>query len=797
MLKAPLMILFVGWALCTAGVVLEYRNRTDNPIAMGILFGLAGAGLLAARAAGRSRTGWPRMRARLEDHTARVDLMSERYDWLWVALAAGLGLYLELVVVRYHASCFQLFAFFKNFSLLSCFLGLGIGYAIAHRGPLFTPLVLPMLACQMVFLHALRFTDAGELLQNPVSEFLAMGMSEPGLWFHAATVYGFLILVFCFNALCFVPLGQLAGRTMRRPPRLVAYGWNLVGSLAGIALFFAVSSLWQPPVVWVGLGVLGLLPFLSGPHRLASAIAAVIVLATLGTNIRTDQYDVYSPYQVLSVHLDRDPYPEIRVNHDYYQEIWNFSATGSGRSGIPLRAASRHYALPYAIKPRPADVLVVGSGTGNDVASAVRHGAGHVDAVEIDPAILALGRQLHPEQPYARENVTPIVDDARAFLRRTNKKYDLIVYGLLDSHTLLSGMGSVRLDSYVYTVNAFREARARLKPGGVIVLSFSMLKAELGRKLYLMLTEAFGGTPPTVYQTGYDVGVAFVIGEGVPKLAVNSAAPDLPFGADLEGLEEVTATYADAQLVADPSTDDWPFFYMPVRKYPVSYAVMIVALLAVAFVFVRALVGRGEGEAFASDAGPGTGALGGFSPPCFLLGAGFMLLETKAITELALFYGSTWVVVGVVIAAILIMAFLANLLLIRAGSVSPAVAYGLLLLSLAVSLVFAYGYGPSPSGPLGGRATRTVVITLPLFFAGLAFSTELKRSKSVGAALSSNLLGAMLGGCLEYNALYFGYRSLYVLAMVIYALAFFTSIRPRPVREPVVATVSASADGAA
>jgi hypothetical protein len=153
-----------------------------------------------------------------------------------------------------------------------------------------------------------------------------------------------------------------------------------------------------------------------------------------------------------------------------------------------------------------------------------------------------------------------------------------------------------------------------------------------------------------------------------------------------------------------------------------------------------------------------------------------MLLETKAITELALFYGSTWVVVGVVIAAILIMAFFANLLLIRVRSLPVIVAYGLLLAAMGASLAMSYTTPNGGSGEWTTRLLRTAIITLPLFFAGVAFSTELKRSASVGVALSSNLLGAMLGGCLEYNAMYFGYRSLYVVAMVVYALALAASL---------------------
>jgi hypothetical protein len=73
----------------------------------------------------------------------------------------------------------------------------------------------------------------------------------------------------------------------------------------------------------------------------------------------------------------------------------------------------------------------------------------------------------------------------------------------------------------------------------------------------------------------------------------------------------------------------------------------------------------------------------------------------------------------------------------------------------------------------------TFVLTLPLFFSGFAFSSELKKSASVAIALSSNLLGAMLGGFLEYNSMYFGYRSLYILALIMYGLAFWGSLRGR------------------
>jgi spermidine synthase len=84
------------------------------------------------------------------------------------------------------------------------------------------------------------------------------------------------------------------------------------------------------------------------------------------------------------------------------------------------------------VHPNPERVVVVGADTGNDVAMAMRMGAGHVDAVEIDPAILAIGTRFHPGQPYSNPRVRPVVNDARTFLRTTPNFYDMVVYGLLD-----------------------------------------------------------------------------------------------------------------------------------------------------------------------------------------------------------------------------------------------------------------------------------------------------------------------------------------------------------------------------
>jgi hypothetical protein len=342
--------------------------------------------------------------------------------------------------------------------------------------------------------------------------------------------------------------------------------------------------------------------------------------------------------------------------------------------------------------------------------------------------------------------VRAVVNDARSFLRTTERRYDLIAYGLLDSHTLLSASSSVRLDSFVYTVDAFREARDRLKPGGYLVLSFSVLNTDLGRKMKEMLREAFDGAEPVMISAGYDAAVVF--------LQSREGGLTLPAGVLESSGFTVTSRFDKPGARIHASTDDWPFFYMPRRVYPVSYLVILGMVLLGALALTANFVSERPRSSELSF---------------FLLGAGFMLVETKAITELGLTFGSTWEVIAVVIAGVLLMAFLANAVVQKFGIRRPQLAFILLLASLAAGwLVMGAGGFAST---VGGRVATVLLLTCPMFFSGIVFSTLLGARGSVSAVMSANLLGAMCGGLLEYNSMYFGFRFLYLVAMGFYGLA--------------------------
>jgi hypothetical protein len=702
-----------------------------------------------------------------EAHQQAVFLegIADRFLPIAIAGSAALSLFLELAVIRWQGTVFEFFAFYKNYGLLACFAGLGLGYALSRSKegiPLM--LVLPILAWQFILLIALRFglpTRPYSLEAIPFREQLNMGWTAT--LDQVGVIYLLITVVFFLTALAFVPVGQLCGKLMERKSQLSAYGLNLLGSVLGVALMFLVSFLWTPPVVWFGLCALGLLLFFARtPKTLLLGMGfAIVALLSLAWPVNPLWNKVYSPYQLLDIGYGRDGLMLIRAAGHYYQRVRNLSPAAVEASPDPaLRTVRDYYDLPYQIHPGLNEVAIVGAGSGNDVAAALRSNAKHVEAIEIDPAIQLAGKANHPERPYDDIRVHPVVNDARSFFRNTNGSFDLIVYGLLDSHTLLSHASSVRLDSFVYTVEGIREARSRLKEDGVLSLSFSVLNDALGTKFYQMMRDAFDGKEPVCIATDAEGAVTFA-----QSKSGNLSVP--PEVLSRVHFVDRSAFYRNSSLKVDVSTDDWPFLYMPRRVYPVSYLVVLGLIVLFSFVLY--------GSFFREP--PEVSQF-----PFFFLGAGFMLVETKAITEMGLAFGNTWRVIGIAIVSILIMAYLGNAIVRWLRVTSPYLPYLFLFVSLAVGWWIAKA-GGLPSTTVGKLGTA-IILTCPLFFSGIIFSTLLSAQSRISSVMSINLLGAMCGGILEYNSMYFGFRFLYVLATGLYALALLSSLRVRSARAP-------------
>ena len=699
----------------------------------------------------------------LSSPTKVFDKLNKKEIYFNIILAAGLSLFLELSIIRIHSSFLHFFSFLKNISLISCFLGLGIGYSLRNYKIFSINWIFPLLTIQIIILFLLSQTPISTILINPIAEQLAMGQDTARGFSHLIIIYTFLIFIYLFNALCFVPIGHLIAVTMTPVSGLKAYGYNLIGSLLGIILFILFSFFWTPPSVWILISFLIFLVinYKNKQKNLFSAFCVIIMAIFLSSSIKDNKQTIYSPYQNISIEYLTTPLNPIimQTSHLFYQALLNLSEdlTFIQRERSPgnifgynidVDHEREFYDIPYKIKKKRIEkILIVGSGAGNDVAAANRYNIKKITAVEIDPVIADIGKKYHPEAPYTNINVKLVIDDARSFIKNTEEKYDTIIYGLLDSQTNLSSKGGIRLDSYVFTLEAFEEAKKSLSENGFLYLSFFVQTPELGFKLFKMLEKTFG-EKPIVLKSETNDRYIFISKKNSSELF------DL---SKLKYFKKIN-NFDSSDYKIDLSTDDWPFIYMPQKVYPFTYLSIVCLLIFSSFIFINKINKIKKNN---------------FSFICFFLGSGFMLVETKCITEIAKIYGSTWVVTSITIAVILLMAFIANYLIIKKVKINIIGIYILLFLSLITGYFFSK-YGFNFFNQKIFSILLPFVLTLPLLFSGLAFSKEISRLNSASQALSANILGAMLGGFLEYNSMYFGLTFLYYLAGFLYFLAFIS-----------------------
>jgi hypothetical protein len=576
-------------------------------------------------------------------------------------LVSFLGLFFEILIIRWLSTEVRLFAYYKNLPLIAAFMGLGIGFMLTKNKVTLLP-AFPIAFCALSAIILLGAAKGVFLsLSNPAgSDVWIWGILQRSALPSLVSFYALVPFFFVSTVLVFIPLGQATGQFMQPFPSIKAYTINVVGSLVGVWGFSAMSFLSWPPFAWFGIGLALCMWLLRRTRRalLINATVTVLFLA-LAFALRGDSY--WSPYYRIDVNpIDaRDGAgASIRwgyaldVNYDFHQSAVNLSPDFVHQHDSLFPQApgeSAGYALPYQLL-RPRSVLIVGAGAGNDVATALRVGAEHVDAVDIDPVILQIGRAIHPEKPYDSSRVTLITDDARSHFKKTRNQYDLIVYGMLDSHTLFSSMSSLRLDNFVYTVEGIREAKQHLTDDGTMALFFLTGKEWIAQRLFNTITAAFGKEPTRL---ATDHGTLYLIGPGFDPATLSTLPSDTRY-------EIVNTGYDDGVELA---VDDWPFLYLRARGIPRAYWQVLLLLALLSIVIVLAVSPRSLSVNW----------------HFFLLGSAFLLLEIKSVTDLALLFGSTWIVNSVVISAILVMVLAANFLRLQSARLSRGRTAGVFL----------------------------------------------------------------------------------------------------------------------
>lgn len=698
-------------------------------------------------------------------------------------------LFLELALIRWIGTEVGLFAYLQNIVLVVCFIGFGLGCATSQQEVSLKSLLYPLLT----IVALLSFSALTRKL-NIISSLLS-AVEDPVGWYeystvsHLESVFAVGIGVVLIGSLLwvvlwtFVPLGRLLSQTFENiPSALIGYTVNLAGSLLGILLFVSLASQSSTPWIWVVCLVLLILCVFSKKQFTKAnliCLVAMIGIAYLGRCESLSEVgmidEIWSPYQKLNLLetskiQDSAPYYRywLKVNGTGYQAMSDLSSENTKTADYPegIRAGYTQYDLPFLFHSGSRRVLILGAGGGNDAAGALRAGAEKITAVEIDPVIISLGKKFHPEQPYTSSRIVVVNDDARSFLENSKDSFDLISFGLLDSHTM-TAMTNARLDHYVYTREAITKARALLAPDGVLVLTFEAHKAFIADRMALVLKEVFA-EDPLVFRIPWTEmgfgGVMFVAGNQTKILQSLAENPTLKnFVTNLQEKYPL-----DLPHITKVATDDWPYIYLAKPKIPTLFFIFGFLLIGLIFAAAKRLklsllesVLRSSNLEF------------------LFLGAAFMLLETSNVTRASIVFGMTWQVNAVVISGVLLMCMAANVLAMRCKCLQGSLVY-VGLLAVVIVLYF-LDWGRYAGYPFISKvAIITILGSAPFLFSGLAFSSAFARCTSRSGALASNAAGAVIGGVLQSLSFLTGNQFLLIIVFIFYTLAGISALKFNP-----------------
>jgi hypothetical protein len=681
------------------------------------------------------------------------------------------ALFWELAIIRWQGCCLRVVAYYTNFVLIAAFFGLGFGSLLVrfpiklHRW-IFPALALSILSA--VYLSGFATTtprDSREFIWvgGPSGVTLRDAFSPGGtlpLWFMLGSVY-------VMTASVFVIFGHWIGTLFKSIEPLKAYTLEICGSILGILAFALFSYLQLTPVAWFLFGAVLVLAISDPADRpalrwQAFGFAAVFALLIFfGVRPYSSQFK-WSPYYKIDFqpivelydtatkktdHFAQPVGYSVTVNNDYHQMMLDLRDRPD--DGAFFREWRKLYAAPYSDDARlpPGPILIVGAGTGNDVAAALHSTKREIYAVDIDPTIVGLGKEYNFAHPYDDPRVHVVINDARSFFQSTDLKFAQVVFGFLDSHTLLSSFSSLRLDNFVYTQDSFNQVQKILLPGGGVVVTFASVRSWIHLRMIDMMDQSFDAR--TQYSLGRE---QFVNG----TIYRNFKAP-LPAGA---------AAKVPHETDLNVSTDDWPFLYLQSPSIPQHYRFFLIIVLTLGLVPLLTLP-RGERS---------------IKLPYFCLGAAFFLLETSNVVSLSLLYGSTWTVNVVVFTGILALVLLGNLVTMKAPKINLSWVFAAILVSLTISYLTPVSALLAFHSPLLKAACAIAIFLGPVFFASLVFAQLIQGEEKLYQAYGSNVLGAVVGGAFEYFSLMLGFKFLICFTLLFYLGAFVLMSRTRKLR---------------
>lgn len=654
-----------------------------------------------------------------------------------------------------------------------------------------------------------------------------------------------LVPLLCLGSAVCLLLMQAEGRLVGR-----MYAADLLGATLGAAAVVPLMHAVPTPLIVAGAG---LLPLAAAAllHRRLRWIASALAVALLALLVWEEPFRI----RVAKYYVEPDnllfakwtPTARITIFPDIFylkekdagfgwgmgskytpvplRQLWieQDGSAGTPITEITTRPASAPHLLfdvtSAGYQLRPAErVCVIGAGGGRDILTALTAGAKDVDAVELNPQIVAaLSGPLRDfsGDVYHLPGVTPVVSEGRSFLTHSRGDYDLIQISLIDSWAATAAGAFSLSENYLYTVDALRLYLRRLKPTGMVSISRWMwgdrqLEGARLSNLAVKALELEGVQDPRRH-------IAVVQAWSVGSFLISRAPFD---DAEIAKLDRIcdergfnrhwpahagtpgdsvvasvlhggTASYEEKGLDLSPVTDDRPFFFQTVsivrgvdqellaklsnNEQSVSLLRMLLAVmtaLTVTLFFSPFLFAKRAREARRGAAALWTGS-GYF----LCIGVAFMLIEVPWMQRFVLYLGHPSYATTVVLAALLLGAGAGSLRAARVA-IPAAIRWGLLLPAalLALNLLLTPVFQATLGWAFAARVVISVVLLVPAgFLMGFAFPLGMIAFKdedrpwfwamngaasvlasvfSLALAMVVGFVGAAVAGVLVYAAAY-------------------------------------------
>ena len=581
--------------------------------------------------------------------------------------------------------------------------------------------------------------------------------------------FDLLLLYFLASLLPFLLAGMALSMVfdLRREQSHRLYFADLLGASVGaLAVTFLLSWLGGENAVLA----VAIAPFVAAAcfsRRIApvAAVGIVLVLVAVGANERTGFFKIKSaPSKAMYRHLAENPKAKVALTG------WNAYSRIDAVTGFPPPYLARLYidsdawtnilrwdgrvegisswatwyrALPFKVAPKNATTLIIGPGGGSDVLVALAAGSETVTAVEMNPLMLRFVRQFGAEAGnlYDHPRVEAILSEGRTFIRRTDRRFDVILLGFVDSWAAVASGGLSLSENHLYTVEAFRAYYDHLTPDGMLVIlrwdvdiarlvanTVALLGPETaGRQVAVLLEKRTGNDPPqmifmlkkrpftaaeTAEMEGWDLARPVIVPGG---------KVEEPFASLFAGRKTLAEYVVEAPARVDPVFDDRPFFFARQKPWGMPdsmtrpFALILVLVLALCVLSVA--LGKPAGQ----PGGPFAASIVYFSS----LGVGFIAVELSLLQHLTLLLGHPIFTLSILLFTLLAAGGLGSALSGRFGIGRVCITIAALGAVYAMALprfvphLLAFD--------LGARIAIAIVLVAPLGFAmGMPFPRGLQ-----------------------------------------------------------------------